>query len=203
MEKAMNISYPIGNKLYLNITNRCPCSCTFCIRNNGDGAYGSDPLWLEHEPSYDEIMDNISKRDINSYDEIVFCGYGEPTSRIDVMLSCIESLRKRSCPPLRLNTNGLSDLINERQTAAELCNAFDTISISLNAPTEDEYMSVTRPKYKNAFESMKKFTSDCTSIGTAKIVMTVVDVIPPEQIKASEKLAESLGAELRIRTYQA
>ena len=67
MIKAMNISYEIGDKLYLNITNKCPCNCTFCIRHNGDGAYGSDPLWLEHQPTAEEVIDNIKKRDLDSY----------------------------------------------------------------------------------------------------------------------------------------
>ena len=83
MAKAMTISYEVGNNLYLNLTNRCPCACTFCIRNHADGAYGSDPLWLEHEPTMDEIKADLSKRDLTKYDDIVFCGYGEPTERLD------------------------------------------------------------------------------------------------------------------------
>ena len=76
MKKAMTISYEVGDNLYLNLTNKCPCACTFCIRNSADGAYGSDPLWLEHEPDFDEIMSDIDKRDLSKYKEIVFCGYG-------------------------------------------------------------------------------------------------------------------------------
>ncbi|MCD7811553.1 MAG: TIGR04100 family radical SAM protein [Ruminococcus sp.] len=204
MKKAMTISYEIGSKLYMNITNKCPCNCTFCIRNNADGAYGSDPLWLEHEPTPDEIRDDLMKRDIASYEEIVFCGYGEPTSRIDVLIQSAAFLRSLDgCPPLRLNTNGLSDIISGRPTAAGLCEMFDTISISLNAGTEDEYMRVTRPRFPEAFSAMQKFTSDCVKTGKAKIIMSVVDVIPQEQIDASRSLAEKLGAALRVRKYDA
>lgn len=202
MKKAMTISYEVGNNLYLNLTNKCPCSCTFCIRNNADGAYGSDPLWLEHEPSMDEIKADLDKRDISSYDEIVFCGYGEPTERLDVLLEVAAYLRtKTGCPKLRINTNGLGDLINGRSIAAELCQALDTISVSLNAGTKDEYMAVTRPKFPEAFEAMQKFTADCVKTGQAEVIMSVVDVIPQEQIDASRKIAESLGAVLRVRTY--
>jgi len=74
MEKSMTISYEIGNKLYMNITNKCPCSCTFCIRNNGDGAYGSDSLWLQHDPSFEEIKNDLAKRKVTDYEEIIFCG---------------------------------------------------------------------------------------------------------------------------------
>ena len=71
MEKAMTISYVVGDNLYLNLTNKCPCACTFCIRNHADGAYGSDPLWLEHEPDMNEIMADLRKRDLRKFREVV------------------------------------------------------------------------------------------------------------------------------------
>ena len=202
MKKAMTISYEVGNNLYINITNKCPCACTFCIRNNADGAYGSDPLWLEHEPSLQEIFADFEKRDIKKYDEIVFCGYGEPTERLETLIKSAEYLRKKSdCPKLRINTNGLGDLINEKSIAEDICKVMDTVSVSLNAGTKDEYMAVTRPKYENAFEAMQKFTSDCVKTENAKVIMSVVDVIPPEQIEASRQICEKIGATLRIRKY--
>ena len=202
MKKAMTISYEIGKKLYMNITNKCPCSCTFCIRNNGDGAYGSDPLWLEHEPTKEEIAENLSLRKLPEYEEIIFCGYGEPTSRLEILVNTAKKMRsQKNCPPPRLNTNGLSDLINERSTAAELCEVFDTVSVSLNAGTKDEYMSVTRPKFSDAFEAMQSFTADCVRNGGAEVIMTVVDVIPKEEIEAAQKLCEKLGADFRVRKY--
>ena len=202
MKKSMTISYEVGNNLYLNFTNKCPCACTFCIRNNSDGAYGSDPLWLEHEPTMEEITADLDSRDIAKYDEIVFCGFGEPTERIDAILAAAEYLRKRpDCPALRLNTNGLGDLVNGRSVAAELCDVMDTVSVSLNAGTRDEYMAVTRPKFDDAWEAMQKFTSDCVKTGKAKIIMSIVDVIPQEQIDASREVCESLGATLRIRKF--
>ena len=112
MQKAMNISYEIGNKLYLNITNKCPCNCTFCIRNNGDGAYGSDPLWLEHQPTIDEVIANLKTRDLDSYAEIIFCGYGEPTCELEILKTTAAYIRSVSKTPIRLNTNGLGNLVN-------------------------------------------------------------------------------------------
>lgn len=203
MQKSMTISYEIGNKLYMNITNKCPCSCTFCIRNNADGAYGSDPLWLEHEPSLSEIKEDLNKRNIAEYEEIIFCGYGEPTSRLDILIQAAEYLKSsEGCPPLRLNTNGLSDLISERETAGDICSVFDTVSISLNNGTEEEYLKVTRPRFKNAFDAMQKFASDCVKTGKARVIMTVVDVIPAEEIELCRKITENIGAELRIRSYE-
>lgn len=203
MKKAMTISYEVGNNLYLNLTNKCPCACTFCIRNSADGAYGSDPLWLEHEPTVSEIMTDLDKRDLSGYNEIVFCGYGEPTCRLDTVIEVARKLKSRpSCPLLRINTNGLSDLINGKSTADVLCEVMDIISISLNAGTEEEYMKITRPKYPDAFKAMQKFTADCVKTGNAEVIMSVVDVIPQEQIEASRAVAEKLGAKLRIRAFE-
>jgi len=200
--KAMTISYEVGSNLYLNFTNQCPCACTFCIRNNADGAYGSDPLWLEHEPSTDEITADLLKRDLSKYSEIVFCGYGEPTCRLDVLIKTAEWLRTNADGvKLRINTNGLGDLVNGRSIAAELCSVIDVISVSLNAGTKDEYMNVTRPKFDNAWEAMQKFTADCVKTGSSEVVMSVVDVISAEQIEAARAVAESLGAKLRVRKY--
>lgn len=202
MKKAMTVFYEVGDNLYVNLTNKCPCACTFCIRNHADGAYGSDPLWLEHEPTLEEIFAEMDKLDIAKYNEIVFCGYGEPTCRTDVLTAVANELKSRPhCPELRINTNGLGDLVNGRSIAKELCDVLDIISVSLNAGTKDEYMKVTRPKFDNAWEAMQKFTADCVAQKSAKVIMSVVDVIPAEQIEASRKIAVSLGAELRVRTY--
>lgn len=202
MKKAMTISYEVGNNLYLNFTNKCPCACTFCIRNNGDGAYGSDPLWLEHEPTPDEIWADLDSRDLGRYEEIVFCGFGEPTERLDVVVSVADELKARGVQAvLRINTNGLGDLVNGRSIAADLCNVMDVISVSLNAGTKEEYMRVTRPRYENAYEAMQKFTADCVKQGNAEVVMSVVDVIPEAEIEAARGIAEKLGARLRVRTY--
>ena len=201
MKKAMTISYEVGNNLYLNFTNKCPCNCTFCIRTHADGAYGSDPLWLEHEPSMDEIKADLGKHDLTKYDEIVFCGYGEPTERLDAVTETAGWLREKGCKKLRINTNGLGDLVNGRSIAGELCEALDVISVSLNAGTRDEYMKVTRPRFDNAWEAMQQFTADCVKAGGAEVVMSVVDVIPEAEIEASRRIAERLGAKLRVRTY--
>lgn len=202
MKKMMTISYEVGDKLYMNITNKCPCNCTFCIRNNANGVYGSDSLWLEHDPDIDEIKAEIDKRELSKYSEIVFCGYGEPTCRLNALLESAQYLKsKETCPPLRLNTNGLSDLLNERSTSQEIGEIFDIVSVSLNAGTKEEYMRVTRPKFSNAFEAMQKFASECNKT-SAEVMMSVVDVIPEAEIEAAKKLCEAINVNLRIRKYE-
>ena len=95
MQKAMTIAYAVGKNLYLNITNRCPCACTFCIRTMCDGAYGSDPLWLDHEPSMEEIREALDKEDLSHYQEVVFCGFGEPTERLETLCETAKLLKAR------------------------------------------------------------------------------------------------------------
>ncbi|MGN1134214.1 MAG: TIGR04100 family radical SAM protein [Oscillospiraceae bacterium] len=202
MQKSMTISYEIEDKLYLNITNKCPCNCTFCIRNNGDGAYGSDPLWLEHQPTANEVIENLRTRDLNSYKEIIFCGYGEPTNELEILKETSKYIRSVSKTPIRLNTNGLGDLINKRDISADFKGLVDTVSISLNAPDKDEYYKVTRPSFKDAdcFEAMLKFAENVSKYVPATM-FTVVDVIGKEEIEKSQKLADSIGIKLRVREY--
>lgn len=198
---AMTILYPVGQHLYVNLTNKCPCACTFCIRQNGDGAYGSDSLWLEHDPEPDEIKAAFAEWDLSQFTELVFCGYGEPTEALDNLLTAAAYAKTLlDCPPIRLNTNGLSDLIHGEPTAQKLAGLIDTVSISLNAGTEKEYMAVTRPKWDNAFAAMQQFALDC-KLYVKKVMFTVVDVIPQEEIEAAQAVADRLGIPLRVRKY--
>ena len=202
MKKAMTISYEIDGKLYLNITNKCPCSCTFCIRNNGDTAYGSDPLWLDHQPSYEEIIENLDTRDLDSYKEVIFCGYGEPTCEFELMKKTAEHIRRVSRTPIRVNTNGLGRLVNKRDIAPEFKGLFDTVSISLNASDKESYDKVTRPSFKDAdcFAEMLSFAKDVSQY-VPDTVLTVVDIIGEEEIEKSRAIAESIGIKLRVREY--
>ncbi|MGN0594847.1 MAG: TIGR04100 family radical SAM protein [Hominimerdicola sp.] len=202
MKKAMNISYEIDNKLYLNITNKCPCNCTFCIRHNNDGAYGSDPLWLEHQPDIDEIIANLETRNLDSYEEIIFCGFGEPTTELELLKKTAGYIKKTTKTPVRLNTNGLSDLINKRDTSADFEGLIDIISISLNASDSEAYDKVTRPSFKDTdcFAEMLSFAQRVKKF-VPNVMLTVVDVIGEEEIKKSQAVADSVGIKLRVREY--
>lgn len=198
---AMTILYPVGEHLYVNLTNKCPCACTFCIRQNGDGAYGSDSLWLAHDPSAEEVKKAFAAWDLSKFTELVFCGYGEPTEALYILLETAEYAKTLpGCPPVRLNTNGLSDLIHGRKTAHLLEGLIDTVSISLNAGTEKEYMAVTRPKWDNAFAAMQQYAADCKNY-VPRVMFTVVDVIPSAEIEAAQAVADRLGIPLRVRKY--
>jgi len=199
--KGLTFVYNVHGNLYINLTNRCPCRCTFCIRNNGDGAYGSDSLWLEREPENDEVLAEIGKYSPDEFDEIVFCGYGEPMERAEDVSAIGKELKK--CFPdkiVRLNTNGLSDKINGRPTAYLLEGAVDIASISLNSGNEKDYNAVTRPRWEDSFDALLSFAEDCKKY-VPQVMFTVVDVISPREIEESREISRRLGIPLRIRKY--
>jgi len=215
---AMTITYPVHDGLYVNLTNRCPCACAFCIRNNGQGAYGSDSLWLDREPTVDEVVasiksaanssnpSNLSNPSNFPYDELVFCGYGEPTERLDVLLEVAKRV-KAAWPELkiRVNTNGLSDLIHGEPTAAKFAGLVDVVSISLNAPTAEEYFALCRPKFGlPAYAAMLDFAKAVKDF-VPSVVMTVVATrdFTDEKRAACEAICAKIGVPLRVRTLVA
>lgn len=143
----MTITYAGRNGIYVNLTNRCPCACTFCLRQNRDKVFNSDSLWLEREPTVKEICDSIDTWDLAQYEEIVFCGYGEPTERLEDLLKVAEYIKSKSSIPIRINTNGLADLIAGEKVAHKLEGLIDTVSISLNATNKEDYLKLVRPKF--------------------------------------------------------
>lgn len=201
----MVITYPLKSGLYVNLTNRCPCACEFCLRNNAPGVYGTDSLWLEREPTVDEVNASIDARDMSVFDEVVFCGYGEPTERLDDLLAVAAHVRKVAphCR-VRLNTNGLSDLIWGEPTAPRLKGLVDTVSISLNTPDAAEYERLCHPKFGAvSHQAMLDYAKACKDF-VPDVVMTIVDapVTTPEKQAACRKITDELGVRLRIRPYE-
>ena len=200
----MTITYSSGRSLYVNMTNRCPCACTFCLRHNRDYVFNSDSLWLEREPTVKEITDSIEAWKLENFDEIVFCGYGEPTERLYDLIEVAKHIKSKYDIKIRINTNGLSDLIWNEPTAKKLKGLVDTVSISLNATSGEEYLRLVRPKFGiGSYEAMLKFTKDCTNY-VPNVIMTVVDVVTSEEEqKKCREICTSLGAKLRIRPFEA
>lgn len=199
----MTITYPVHNGIYVNMTNRCPCACTFCLRKQSDHVYGSDSLWLEREPTVEEVCESIDKWDLSKYSEIVFCGYGEPTMRLDDLLKVAAYIKSKSNIPLRINTNGLADLIAGEKVAHKLEGLIDTVSVSLNATNKEDYFKLVRPKFGiDSYDAMLSFTKECTKY-VPNVIMTVVDeVTSKEEQKKSREICESIGAKLRVRPYE-
>lgn len=203
MKKSMCITYEVEGALYVNITNKCSNRCEFCIRNNGDGAYGSDSLWLEREPSVSEITEAILACNLDSYSEIVFCGYGEPSVRLrEARAVALEVKGKHPGVKIRINTNGQSDLILGYDTAPFYKDAFDAVSISLNTPDPKRYVEICKPAFGISTHSAIVDFARRVKNYVPKVAFSVVrETLTEEEIAKCQQIADSVGVTLRIRTY--
>ena len=195
-EESSKIAYEIRDSLYLNITNECTNNCYFCVRAQTAFVKGHN-LKLDREPTVEEILASIG--DAKRYKEIVFCGYGEPAARLDMVKVICRELKKKGTK-IRLVTNGHGDLINKRPIVKELVGLIDSVSVSLNTDTEDLYNKVCKPAFGNsAYKAVMKFIKDCAASGI-KTEVTCLN-LPGVDLKECEAIAKSLGASFRARTY--
>ncbi|MCQ2436184.1 MAG: TatD family nuclease-associated radical SAM protein [Clostridia bacterium] len=196
----MIITYEHGNGLYINLTNHCSNRCDFCVRSHGDTIYGN--LWLDREPSVDEVWQSITQRGLENYSEVVFCGYGEPTERLADMCELARRIRQTSDIQIRVNTNGQSDLINGRPTAKDFDGLFDVVSISLNNSDGEKYDAVCHSRFGvGAYDALVRFASNVRPY-VGKVVLSVVDTTLTEEDKAiCAETAKRVGAEFRVREY--
>lgn len=200
--KAMTILYEVHNGLYVNLTNRCSCACTFCVRQTDDSVGKSDTLWLEHEPTFEEVMAAFGSFDMSKYEELVFCGFGEPTEAFDMLKRVAAEAKRRWNIPVRVNTNGQGSLINERDIAPEFKGIVDTVSISLNTPNAEEYLKLTRSRYKEkAFPAMLEFAREVKKYVPNVVMSTVETTITHEEEKQCQAICDELGVTYRIRPW--
>lgn len=193
-----NYVYEYGDSLYINLTNKCPNNCEFCLRNFKTGV-GEDDLRLSREPNFEDVKEALSLFPLKKYDEIVFCGFGEPMCALPVM-SQVGPYLKRLGLKTRVNTNGLGGLWNKRDDVPQLISKYiDAVSISLNASNRELYQEICRSKYgEEAFDAIIDFTKGCVENGI-DTTLTVVDFIGEDEIAECRKLADELGAKFRVR----
>lgn len=203
MNKAMTILYRVHNNIYVNLTNKCPCACTFCLRQTRDRMEDSDPLWLEHEPAYDEVIAEFAKWNVEEYDEVVFCGFGEPTERLDVLLKVAEWVKDNYNIKTRVNTNGLSDFIHGKDTAPLFEGKIDAVSISLNTPNPERYFELTRNKFGiESFDGMLKFAKNVKKYVPNVAMTTVSTTLTKEEEEECQRICDSIGVTYRIRPWE-
>lgn len=188
--------------VYVNLTNKCSCSCTFCLRNTKE-MNPTNSLWLDREPTYDEIISEFEKYDVTKLHEIIFCGFGEPTMALDTLLKVAAYLKNKSAnTPIRINSNGLGDLVHKKEIALLFKDLIDKISISLNASTAEEFLRLTRNTYGiESYDAMLKFAVSCKPY-IPNVVMTVVDCIGKEEIDACQAVCDKIGVHLRVRPFE-
>lgn len=200
--KAMTILYEVHNGLYVNLTNRCSCACTFCVRQTDDSVGKSDTLWLEHDPSFEEVMDAFNNFDMSKYEELVFCGFGEPTEAFEVLKRVAAEAKRRWSIPIRVNTNGQGSLINGRDIAPEFEGIVDTVSISLNTPNAEEYLKLTRSRFGDkAFDAMLEFAEEVKHYVSTVVMSTVETTITKDEEKQCQAICDKLGVTYRIRPW--
>lgn len=195
-KKATDIlAYSLHGNCYLNITSRCSLRCKFCPKHNRNREVQSYDLSLTHEPDADEVMTAIG--DVSHYHEIVFCGLGEPTQRLHTLLRIADKLKLQQVK-LRINTDGLANLIHQRDVTPELANHVDRLSISLNAQNAELYERHTRPKRPGTYPAMLDFINRAKATGM-DVTLTAIDGLEDVDIKACQHIADRLGVGFRRR----
>ena len=198
--RSMSILYRYGSTYYINMTNRCPCRCVFCVRNSTPRLGDADSLWLDREPTVDEVMDELRKVDLSGSREVVFCGYGEPTERFDDVLECAKRIKAEFGKPVRLDTNGLGSLINGRDIVPEMEGVIDSVSISLNAPNSEEYQEVSRPSFgAEAYPAILEFIRECRERISGVTVSVVGGSISQESEDECARMAREMNVRFRVR----
>jgi TatD DNase family protein len=189
------VVYKIRDSLYLNITNKCTNKCTFCVKTHTSYVKGHN-LRLEKEPSALQIIKAI--KDPKQYNEIVFCGIGEPLLKLDVVKK-VSKWIKENGGTVRINTNGHGNLIHGRNVIPELRGIVDSMSVSLDADGERKYNRICKPTIENAFNGIISFIKDAKAV-IPEVKITVVK-IPQINVEKCQVLADELGVELRVRKF--
>lgn len=207
---SAKIAYRFGNGVYLNITNRCPNLCTFCIKTKWKMDFHGNNLNLAgDEPTAAAVVAALDKELPKApFKEVVFCGYGEPTMRLDVLLFVAQTLKgwiaQAKYPPfkIRLNTNGLGNLIHHKNIVPSLANVIDQVNISLNAQDETTWRKLVRPEpeYQNGYEDVVEFIRLCVAAGFERVVASCVDQTGAD-VPAVKRVAQAAGAEFYLRSF--
>ncbi len=194
-----DIVYDYCDGLYINLTNRCPCRCEFCIKNYTDGLGSADSLMLTKEPSVDEVMAELHKWNMDEYSEVVFCGYGEPTERLPELLEIAREVKEEYGKSIRINTIGLADVIWNEETTPKLAGLVDSINVSMNEADAEKFNKLCHPIYgEESYDAMLKYIADVKQY-VPHVSTSVVGCISEESIEACRAKAEKLGVSFRVR----
>ncbi|WP_250658563.1 TatD family nuclease-associated radical SAM protein [Alkalimarinus coralli] len=189
------IVYTIRDSLYINLNNRCTLKCSFCPKFNGSWQVHDYDLALDHKPSAEEVIDEIG--DPTQYDEVVFCGFGEPTLRLQELISVARWVKQKG-GNVRVNTDGLANLAHKRNVLPELADCVDSLSISMNGQNEEVYNQHCKPGLNKSWHNMMGFLAAAPSY-IEDVTATAIEGLEGVDIDACEKLAKSLGVKFRKR----
>ena len=196
----MSIVYDYFGGLYINLTNRCPCRCEFCIKNFTNSLGTADSLMLDHEPTVEEVKAELRQWDVQDYDEVIFCGYGEPTERLDELLEIARFIKAAYGKSIRINTIGLADLIWERETAPDLAGVIDAVSISMNEADAESFERLCHPRFgRRSYDAMLKYIEDVKQYVPDVAVSVVSGSISREALEKCRAKAGEMGVRFKVR----
>ena len=203
--------YTLEDKIYINLTNSCTNKCVFCLRQDKSDVCGQE-MWLDSEifgaDSVIEQLENKIKAQLDagkkhSLNEIIFCGYGEPLLKLELLKEVAQYIRNNyPKTKIRVNSNGHANKIYKRNVAEELKDLIDDISISLNASNSQEYDELSQPNFEGAFDAVKDFIKSCADAGISTTASVVENYKGRHlNLVECEKIATSLGAKFRVREW--
>ncbi len=192
---SQQIAYRIGERLYLSITDRCTLDCAFCPKNQGSCVVHEYDLSMDHRPDAEEIIAAIG--DPSSYEEVVFCGYGEPTLRLKVLLQVARHIKTHG-GQVRVNTDGLANLVHKDNVLPQLAECVDALSVSMNAQDPAVYEQHCLPNLPGSYQAMLNFLEQAPKY-VAHVTATAIDGLAGVDIAACERLAAQRGVEFRRR----
>jgi TatD family-associated radical SAM protein len=199
------LAYELDGKIYINLTNRCTNDCIFCLRKDKDDVCGQK-LWLDSEDfTPDEVIQQFEeiRQTIKNNTEVIFCGYGEPMLKLDILKTVAEYIKtKYPQTKIRVNTNGHANYVYKRNVVPELKGLVDEFSVSLNGENTQEYNELSQPKFEGAYDEVKKFIKECSN-SNISVVTSVVEGYKGRHLnlKTCEKISTELGAKFRVREW--
>ncbi len=193
--QQQTITYALHDNCYINLTNKCTLRCTFCPKFNKQWDVKGYRLRLKNEPDINEVLEAVG--DPLQYKEIVFCGLGEPTLRLDELIRIASALKSKGAT-IRLNTDGLANAVYKKDVTTMLSSCVDSLSVSLNAQNSDIYTEHCRPLINNAFNEVQNFILAAKN-HIPDITVTAIDGLSGVDIQACENIATKLGVKFRRR----
>ncbi len=198
-----NLVYFLDGNIYINLTNMCTNNCVFCIRAIKEDVVGTNLFLKSENIKAQEVISQLEKMKDKINKEIVFCGYGEPLIKLDIVKEVAKYIKEKFPDIIvRINTNGQANLIHKRNIVPELVGLIDKISVSLNAENEELYNKIADPKMDNSYEAVKEFIKECVKNGidtTATIVTGYKNY--KIDIEKCKEITASLGAKFRERPW--
>lgn len=189
------LSYAIGDSLYLNISNRCTLRCEFCPKTHDDFSLHEFDLRLNKQPSSEQILSSLPKLD--DFKEIVFCGFGESTLRLRQLKEIALFIKSKGLKT-RLNTDGLANLVHKRNVLPELSQSIDALSISLNADTEEAYIRHCQPQLEQSYQAVLTFIKQAPK-HIENVRVTAISGLDGVSIENCQQIAFDAGATFLAR----